>query len=264
MLKKLLKYDIQNAFKFLIIFYFLALFFAVVTRIFFSIQNSFIMNIIAQICSGITISMIFNILINNILRIWVRFKTNLYGDESYLSHTLPITKQTHYLSKLFSAVISMLISIAVITLTLFIAYYSKENFEFIKNIILPISDAYDISIVLIIFEFLFILFLEFVSILQFGFTGIILGNRMNNGKTGFSFLFGFIAYMLSQSLVFIAIFIMALFNKDIMNMFTTSSSINIAPVIDIIIIAAIVIYSALCIIGCFINIKLFKKGVNVD
>ena len=97
MLKKLLKYDLQNIFKFLIIFYGLALFFGILTRIFLSIDNSFIMNLIGQICSGACISMMFSILINNLMRLWVRFKQNLYGDESYLIHTLPVDKKVLYL-----------------------------------------------------------------------------------------------------------------------------------------------------------------------
>ena len=67
MLKKLIKYDLKSIFKFLIIFYSIGMFFAIMTRLFFSFDNSFIMNIIGQICSGVTISMIFNILINNLI-----------------------------------------------------------------------------------------------------------------------------------------------------------------------------------------------------
>ena len=55
MLKKLLKYDLESIFKFLLIFYSLALFFALLTRIFLSIENSFIINIIGEIKSGETI-----------------------------------------------------------------------------------------------------------------------------------------------------------------------------------------------------------------
>ena len=96
MLKKLLKYDLKKIYKFLIIFYSLSIFFGVLTRIFFSIENSLIMNIIGQICNGASISMMFSILINNLMRTWVDFKHNLYGDESYLTHTLPVEKQTLY------------------------------------------------------------------------------------------------------------------------------------------------------------------------
>ena len=85
MLKKLLKYDLQKTYKILIIFYSLSIFFSILTRIFLSIENSFILNIIGKICGGVTISMIFNILINNLMRLWVDFKNNLYKDESYLT-----------------------------------------------------------------------------------------------------------------------------------------------------------------------------------
>ena len=107
MLKKLLKYDLKNVYKVLIVFYILSLFFAILARIFLNIENSFILNVIGKICSGVTISMIANILINNLMRLWVRFKTNLYSDESYLTHTLPVDKKTLYLSKIFSAVLSL-------------------------------------------------------------------------------------------------------------------------------------------------------------
>ena len=83
MLKKLLKYDLKSMFKFLIVFYSLSIFFAILTRIFLNINNSFMMNIIGQICSGTTIAMVANILINNTIRLWVRFKNNFYGDECY-------------------------------------------------------------------------------------------------------------------------------------------------------------------------------------
>ena len=46
MLKKLLKYDLKNAYKILIVFYGLALFFAILTRVFLNIENSLFMNII--------------------------------------------------------------------------------------------------------------------------------------------------------------------------------------------------------------------------
>ncbi len=48
MLKKLLKYDLKDMFKFLVIFYSIGLFFAILTRLFLNIENSLIMNIIGQ------------------------------------------------------------------------------------------------------------------------------------------------------------------------------------------------------------------------
>ena len=263
MLKKLLKYDLQYIYKALIIFYSLSLFFALLTRIFLSIENSFIFNIIGKICSGTTIAMIFNILINNLMRLWVRFKNNFYGDESYLTHTLPINKKTLYLSKTLASIITLLSSIIIIALSLFIAYYSKENIEFIKNLLLPLATIYDSTIIAIIISFIFICFLEIMNMLQSGYTGIILGHNKSNNKMLSSVLLGFGTYLLTQIFAIIIVFIVALFNKDIMNLFYTQNALNI-DVIKICILIAFIIYSLNIIILYFINQKLFGKGVNVD
>ena len=263
MLKKLLKYDLKSIFKFLIIFYSLSLFFGILTRIFLNIENSFIMNIIGSICSGAAISMMFSIIINNLMRLWVRFKNNLYGDESYLTHTLPIKKSTLYLSKILTALITIFISVIVIALTLFIAYYSKENIQTLKNILLPIADLYGSTVINIILAFLFVFFLEIANLLQAGFTGIILGHKMNNLKTSYSVIFGFCTYMVTQIFALAIIFIVALFNKDLMNLFFTNEIVNI-EMIKVIIYLAIFIYTLALIIAYIVNIKLFNKGVNVE
>jgi len=259
MLRKLLKYDLIGVYKFLIIFYCLALFFSLLTRIFLSIDNSLIMNIIGQICSGTTISMIFSIVINNLMRFWVRFRQNLYGDESYLTHTLPIPKKTLYLDKILSAIITLFTSILVIALALFIAYYSKENLETLKKIFSIITN----NSTGIIVSFLFILFLEFINILQCGYSGIILGHKMNNGKIGYSVLFGFIVFLISQMIVLLMIFIVGLFDNSIMNLIFTNEVISFST-IKTIIYMALFMYMIIIVVGYFINLKLFKTGVNVD
>ena len=262
MLKKLIKYDLKYVFKILIVFYLLSLFFALLTRIFFSIENSFLFNVIAQITSGVTISMIFNILINNLMRLWSRFKNNFYSDESYLTHTLPIDKKTLYLSKILT-VISLFLSFLVITLTLFIAYYSNSLIESIKSILLPLANVYNSSVIIILLTFIFILFLEFSNILQCGFTGLILGHKKNNNKLAYSVLYSFITFIVSQMFVLLTTFILALFNKDILNLIYTKEVISIEST-KIIIYFSIVLYTIILIILNFINIKLFKQGVNVE
>ena len=263
MLKKLLKYDLENIYKVLIIFYSLSIFFALLTRIFLNIENSFIMNIIGKICSGTTISMIFNILINNLMRLWVRFKNNFYGDESYLTHTLPIDKKTLYLSKTLASIISLFISIIVIGLSLFIAYYSKENLLVIKNLILPLATVYNSTVISIILSFIFICFLEIMNMLQSGYVGIVLGHKKNNNKMMYSILYAFGIYLLTQIFAIIIIFFTALFNKDLMNLFYTVESLNV-NIIKTCIYLAIFIYSLNIIILYIINSKIFNKGVDVD
>ncbi|MBE6149786.1 MAG: hypothetical protein E7170_03595 [Firmicutes bacterium] len=263
MLKKLLKYDLKDVYKVLIVFYCLSLFFATLSRICLSIENSFVINTIGQICSGTTIAMIFNIIINNLMRLWVRFRQNFYGDESYLTHTLPIDKKTLYLSKTLTAIISLFISTIIICLSLFIVYYSKENIEAIKALLLPLATIYESTVVSVILSFVLILFLEIMNMLQSGYFGVILGHKRNNNKIGFSILYGFLIYLLTQILVIVILFITAIFNKDLMNLFYTSEALNMG-VIKLCIYIAIIAYSLNVLILYFINLKQFKKGVNID
>ena len=142
-------------------------------------------------------------------------------------------------------------------------FYSKETIEWLKNMLLPLVDAYDSTILKVMLAFLFIFFLEFLNGVQAGFTGIILGHKMNNMKTGFSVLFGFAAYMITQTFGLLMIFIVAIFNKDLMNLFITNDMINI-DMVKLVIYLSISIYGIGYIVWYFINLKLFEKGVNVD
>ena len=263
MLKKLIKYDLRDSYKILVVFYMLSIFFATLTRIFLYVDNSLIFEVIGKICSGTTIAMFFNIIINNMMRLWVRFKTNFYSDESYLTHTLPVDKKTLYLSKTLTSIITLFTSALIICLSLFIAYYSKENILLVKNLLLPLATVYDSTIVSIILEFVLVIFLEIMNMLQSGYVGIVLGHMKNNNKTAYSILFGFITYLLTQVFIIIAIFLVAIFNKDLMNLFYTVDTLNVST-IKTCIYLSIFVYSLNIFVLYFVNIKLFNKGVNVD
>jgi len=263
MLKKLLKYDLSNIFKFLIIFYSLAIFFSILTRIFLNIENSLILNIIGQICSGATIAMLANIIINTIMRTWVRFRQNLYGDESYLTHTLPITKKTIYTSKILTALIALTTSMLIITLSIVIAYYSKENLLILKNSLTPLAQIYNTKLTTFLLVIIIVFTIEIANLIQTGITGIIIGHKMNNNKIAMSILFGFISYTIVQVFVLIIMFLIALFNKDFMNLFITKEIINL-DILKLVIYFAIVIYTLSMIIIYFINIKLLNKGVDIE
>ena len=125
MLGKLLKYDLKWTYKGVIVFYILSIVFSIIGRLFSEIDNSLIFNVLGQICIGAAVSMVVNVLINNFIRVWVRFIRNCYKDESYLTHTLPVSKKTIFLSKVLSAIITMITSAVIIVVCLAICYYSK-------------------------------------------------------------------------------------------------------------------------------------------
>jgi len=263
MLGNLLKYEYKKIYKVLVVFYILSLFFAILTRLFFTIDNSYMMNIIGRICSGITISMIVNIIINNIMRLWGCFKLSFYSDEAYLTHTLPVSKNVLYNSKVISSIFTFFTSMLVIVITLFIAYYSKENMLVLKELLFPIANLYESSILGLILAVIFILFLELLNIIFTGFTGLIIGHKFNHHKAAYSILFGFLIYMASQVIVLTMLFIAGIFNENIMNLFVTTNPVSI-DTIKLIFSFSLVVYIIILIVNHFINKKLFKDGVNLD
>ena len=92
MLRKLIKYDLKWILKLILIYCSLGIFFAITGRLFGLIENSIFFDIISKVCNGISIAMLINAIVNAVIRGWVRVIFNLYRDESYLTHTLPLTK----------------------------------------------------------------------------------------------------------------------------------------------------------------------------
>ena len=263
MLRKLLKYDLKYNCKVLVIFYALAIFFASLTRIFSGVENSFLADVIGKICGGVTISMIFNILINNVMRLWSRFRQNLYGDESYLTHTLPVKRQTLYLSKVLNAVITILVSFVVIIVSLLLAHGTKSVLEFVKEILKTTSNMFEIKPFTLLFLLTFVLCLEIFNAVQCGYLGIILGHKRNQSKMGFSVLFGFGVYLVSQWFVILLSLAVALFDKDFMNLFVTNEMVSM-DTLKAVIAMAIFTYIAIAVVGYIVSNHLFKKGVNVE
>ena len=74
-------------------------------------------------------------LINCLMRLWARFIRNVYKDESYLTHTLPVEKKTIYASKVITALISIFTTVVVAVACLFICYYSEANMQALKSML---------------------------------------------------------------------------------------------------------------------------------
>ena len=264
MLNKLLKYDLKYMIKNMSIFYILSLFFALTTRILFNMEQSVIINIIGQISVGCMFAMIINTLINTIMRSWIRFRDSLYKDESYLTHTLPVTKNELYNSKFIQTLIFFFISFVIILISLFIAYYSKENWLALTNYIKTITTGLNMSTSFFITMAIIIVFLEVFNAIQCGFLGIIIGHKMNNGKLGYSVLFGFITYLLAQSIILLLVFIYGLFDSSVMELFKTTT-INIdVKAFKVLAIISSLLYMLIIFIMSILCKKELNKGVNIE
>ena len=263
MLNKLLKYDLKYMIKNMSIFYILAVFFAITTRILFLMNQTVIVNIIGQISVGCLFAMLANILINTMMRSWIRFRDSIYKDEAYLTHTLPVTKNDIYNSKFIQTLIFFIVGFLVIILSLFIAYYTKDRWTWLKSLISSITTGLDFNTTLFVISLISIIFLEVFNAIQCGFLGIIMGYKRNNNKIGFSVLFGFVAYLLSQSMVLFLVFIVGLFNESIMNLFTSNILLDTRS-FKLLIFLSIFLYLIIIGLMSILCKKEFNKGVNIE
>ena len=159
MLNKLFKYDFKRMSRILVYMYAISIALALITRLVFLGNKIQFVFIIGQILQGFTFSAIANVLVNTFVHILSAFIRNFYKDESYLTHTLPVTKTNLLTSKFLSALLVIFCSVFVCFLSLFIMFYSPEFMASIKLFIQATVANFNMSIggfIAIIVSLLFI------------------------------------------------------------------------------------------------------------
>lgn len=262
MLKKLLKYDLKWCYKPLLVFYVLAIFFSIIVRIVEHFEQSLILLVIDKICCGVVIAMIINIIINCFMRNWARFVKNIYKDESYLTHTLPVSKNKIYLSKILTAMITLFTSFIVIIVCLAIATLNKETWIALKESLEQSAIYFDSSVFCFISIMIITIFFEFLFMMMSGILGIIIGHRSNNLKIVKSILIGFLIYMTLSFISLGALFVAGLLNSDIMSLFHNIEVSSNA--LKSMLLVGILVYAIYNLGIYFIGNKLFNHGINVD
>lgn len=263
MLGKLLKYDLKWIYKVIVVFYILAFIFSIIGRGLSEIKNSVVFGIISQIVFGIAISMMVNSLINCIMRLWTRFIRNVYKDESYLTHTIPVSKKTIFASKVIAALISTFTTVIVIIGCLFICYYSEDNLEALKQILELAASTYNTTVVNFLLLVSFIIFLEILYIVLIGFIGIILGYKSNKNKMVRTIIIAFVLYFIMQALTLGVICGYGLINPNVMNLINTTQNIEIEAIKSVLYVG-IGVYIFYIIFLYVFGQKQLEKGVNVD
>lgn len=262
MLKKLLKYDLKWCFKLLSIFYGLAIFFSIICRLIEGINNSLVILIIDKICSGIVIAMIANIIINTFMRNWVRFIYNIYKDESYLTHTLPVSKSQIFLSKVLSIIVTLLVSFAVIIGCLAIVCLNKDTWLILKQALESSAVIFNGSVFSLVFVIIITIFFQFLTIVMSGILGIIIGHKSNNHKILKSIVLGMTIYIFLSLLLLGLLYIIGLINPEFMSIFIhININSNTLKNMMLIIVGIYVIYNSLIYI---VSNKLLNNGINVD
>lgn len=202
-------------------------------------------------------------LINCLMRLWARFVRNVYKDESYLTHTLPVEKKTIYASKVISAIICVFTTVVVSVACLFICYYSDANMQTLKSMLELAAGTYNTTVLNLLLLISFVLFLEIMFIVLIGYVGIIIGHKSNQNKMLKTLITSFALYLVTQALTLGVIYILGLFNSNIMNLINTTEIVNV-DAIKYVMYAGIGIYVVYILFYYILGKKQLEKGVNVE
>jgi len=261
MIGKLMKYDLKKMTNLLIYLYPIAVCLALITRLINIGKDIQLVFIIGQVFAGITYSLIANILVNTFVQILTTFNRSFYKDESYLTHTLPVSKKQLLDSKYLSAFIVIVVSMIVSVLCLFIVLYTKEFANVIKTVISQVVLGFDVSGTAFIVMIAGVLFAQICFLMSIGFTAII-KSRTYQEKKVLKGLGWFAIFYLGAAIVSLIV---------ISLVFAITGSIDLIfaevlpseQFLSIIIIGG-VLYFIYAVIFYLISNRMFDKGVNVD
>ena len=261
MLGKLFKYDFKWMSKVTYVYVLILIIISIALKIVESVDQTFLLVILDKILVSMFISCIVSILLTSSLRIWVRFIKNFYKDESYLTHTLPVTKNELFNSKVLAGICSLLLSVLVIAACFAFVYLNKTSIESLKAMWDSLVAAYNsVFAVLFVIGIILLIILEIIYIMMAGILGITIGHRSNNYKMLKSIVVGLVSYGLlsAMSLGVIAI-VSKMIDYDIIG--------NGFPSMNYLIGvggAGIAVYLIYNIVYYLIAKKVFNKGINVE
>lgn len=269
MFKKLLKYDLKALYKPLLIYAIGITTCAIITRL-TTIQYSDLppyetttpvfITIINTICYNAFYALSVALIVTIFIRIWRHYAINFYGDESYLTHTLPIPRHTLWNSKFLSSIIAILFGLVIIAIGIFIIYYSPEQLETFKFSISP--SGYHGSIVLFVLLLSIATFAQFTFITQVGLLGITIGNQANNNRTARAVAIGLISYLLSGLLTVIIVSLWTTIDQTIANsLFGNSIDSDIIPKI---LLGIIIIYTLFISTTYIVINHSLRKGIDIE
>lgn len=261
MLSKLLKNDLKKNMSWLWILFVSTIAIALITRGCKELaENIAFFKILGIFFDSIFYSLLVNTLLQPFLRGFLNFSKSLYGDESYLTHTLPVTKNQIINSKYLTSLIEMLLGFITVVISLLIMFESPTMFDTLK-LLMSLIISGDFSIVLVLTLIVVLIIVEFLMFLSIIFFSIIIAYKSKEKRVLKTFLFTTAFAFASSTILSIAMIVVLLINKV-----SLSSSTLVLSTTSFfsIILTGIIIYSAVIMLFYFLAKKEFNKGVNVD
>ncbi len=251
---QLAKYDLKFVYKQVIVFYIIVLVLAIIARL-TNINNSpFIIRFIHEFAQGASFGFSLGMIINASLRTWAKFKYSMYGDESYLSHTLPIKRSTLWNAKFLASLLIVFFSFLIFILCLLVMFLSPSLIDQLHQLS---PQAWSTLII-----FAIAVFCQFVFIMQCGLTGLVLGYRHNTSPMVRSVIYGLLIYFgVGIILIGLALF-WSMFSPDIHSLMF-DGTFDFDALNNILILITFSYFISIT-ASYLINRHFLQQGVNVD
>ena len=261
MLTKLLKKDLKKNMSWMWILFVSTIGLAGITRGCRELGYSVaFFKIVTVVLEGLFYSLAINSIIQPFLRNFLNFHKSFYSDESYLTHTLPVTKNQLINSKYLTALIEMLAGFATIIVSILIMY-ARPGFTDVLKLFISTVITGNFSLILVISLFITLVIVEFLMFLSIINFSIVVAYKSKENRKMKTFLIAAACALVALAILAICMLIVLLINgiKITSSILVLSSSAMYS-----VIITAIIIYSIVTILFYFLTKHHFNKGVNVD
>ena len=261
MLSKLLKKDLKKDMRWMWVLFVSTIIVAAITRGFKELGNNIMFfKVLGIFFDSVFYSLAVNVILQPFLRNFLNFSKSFYGDESYLTHTLPATKNQLITSKFLTALIEISLGFICLVVSLLIMFVSPTFFDTLSIFISMIVTG-NISVYLALTLFIVLVVVEFLMFITLIFFSIVIAYRAKEKRVLKTFL-------LTAAMSFIAITILAIVMIIVLaiNGVSLSASTLTLPSTAFIsiLLTGIIVYSLISIVFYFLTRNAFNKGVNVD
>ena len=261
MLTKLLKKDLKVNMRWMWILFIATIAVAGITRGFKEIgENIAFFKILGIFFDSIFYTLAVNIILQPFLRNFLNFAKSFYSDESYLTHTLPVTKNQLLNSKFLTAIIEIALGFACLILSLLIMFASPTLFDTLKLLLSTIITG-DFPLLLVLALMVILIFVEFYMFISIIYFSIVTAYKEKEKRVLKTFLITVAMSFAALTVLSIVMVIVLLINGvDLASSTLILSNTGFFSII----ITGIIVYTMVIITFYFLTKKEFNKGVNVD
>lgn len=261
MLSKLLKKDLHRNMRWLWILFVAVIGLAGLTRGCKALgEHIMFFKILGIFFDSVFYSAVVNVILQPFLRNFMNFTKSLYGDESYLTHTLPVTKNQLINAKFLTAIIEITLGIVTAVVALLIVFWSPNMFDFLQGLIFMLVGA-NLSVWIVLPLFIGLILVEFLMFISIIFLAIVWAYRAKEKRVLKSFLYTCaMAFVAMTVLAVVMVVVLVVNGVDLSSATLALSSAGLLSLL----ITGISVYSLITVGVYFLTQHAFRKGVNVD